>query len=315
MKSLSESLEERIKIKLEGLRNCKNIEQVLRKTAQEIVFRKYDAAFYDYTYKILYKNIDLARKKPFINIGPGSFRHPYWTNVDRRYLGKGWTQVRRSSNDNKPDIEWNFFSKDKMPVKDSSFYLAYCSHVIEHGYDEDIHFLLSEIYRVLTNDAILRIVCPDAEIFRYIYIYENYFSICNYLSTKTHRIHYKKLINDTNNIKISASYFLLDMFSLLRVKDNPVYLEGEHAVSFFEGKNFYSSLDEASNLSSREIQKLVAGHVNWFNFEKLSYFLEKAGFQDIRKVGYLQSSSPLLQDALLFDKTDKEFSLYVEARK
>lgn len=307
--ALSINIEKRIKQMLES----NNFEYALRQQAQSVIYRKYEYGFYENVYKSLYNNCNLLDKKPFVNIGPGSFRHPYWTNIDRRYNGEGWTQVRRFVNDNKPDIEWDFFSHEPLAVENDTYYLAYCSHVIEHGFNDDIEFLLGEIHRILKHNGMIRIVCPDAEIFKNIYESKNWFIFYNYLCVKAHRLHYKHIFMNDYDLQLNSLYFILDMFSLLRNKKNPIYLNNKDTIRFFNENSFYRCLDIASNLSSRELNNEISAHVNWFNYDKLSYFLQKAGFRSIRKVGYLQSNHPVFSDGLLFDKTDKEFSLFVEA--
>lgn len=313
MQTLKESLEIKISEKIRNSKESEYIEKIIKKNAQEVVFRKYEKGFYDRLYESVYSTE--LKKKPFACFGPGSFRHSYWTNIDRRYNGHGWTEVRRFSIDNTPDIEWNFFSKQQLPVDDNSFYLAYCSHVIEHGFDEDVKFLLNEIYRTLKKNGIIRLVCPDAEIFYEMYSNKEFHQIINYLSVRSHRIPYTTMLNQKYDLELHSIYFILDMFSLLRNKKNPVFLENKEAIDFFKRNNFYKALDIAQNFSSRELQHQIAGHVNWFTFEKLSYFLQQAGFKNIKKRGYLQSANQLFQDPILFDKTDKEFSIYVEAQK
>ena len=43
--------------------------------------------------------------------------------------------------------------------------------------------------------------------------------------------------------------------------------------------------------------------------------LNKAGFENVYESAYCQSKSPLLRDANLFDNTQPELSLYIEAIK
>ena len=56
------------------------------------------------------------------------------------------------------------------------------------------------------------------------------------------------------------------------------------------------------------------GHRSCWDFETMKHFLERAGFTEIRHVGFRQGSDP----ALLLDRADPErtmLSLYVEARR
>lgn len=51
-----------------------------------------------------------------------------------------------------------------MPFKNDIVSKAFTSHLIEHISDENLVNLLKEVYRVMQNNAIFRIACPDTDL-------------------------------------------------------------------------------------------------------------------------------------------------------
>ena len=73
-----------------------------------------------------------------------------------------WQEVRfdidRSVN---PDIEGTLL--DMNEVKSGSMDAVYSSHNIEHVYPHEVSIVLSEFFRVLKNDGIVVMYCPDLQ--------------------------------------------------------------------------------------------------------------------------------------------------------
>jgi predicted SAM-dependent methyltransferase len=83
-----------------------------------------------------------------INIGCGSVIHSSWKNLDL---------VPASI-----DVESCDFRKG-IPYPDIFFDACYSSHVLEHLKPQNARNLLSECYRILKSNGIIRIVVPDLE--------------------------------------------------------------------------------------------------------------------------------------------------------
>jgi hypothetical protein len=92
------------------------------------------------TYERMYSG-DVLSRKPFINIGSGSFWHPYWTNVD--YVSDWYGSAQRDV------INYDIMAKEPLPFNDSSIKVAYTSHTIEHVEDDGVANLFKEVFRVL----------------------------------------------------------------------------------------------------------------------------------------------------------------------
>ena len=92
-----------------------------------------------------YEKRSLEERK-FYNIGPGDFKHQYWSNVDKF---SDWY-----ANDNKNcDLEYDLLKKDVLPIDNDSAEIVYSSHVIEHVWDEHVEVFMKEVYRVLKTNG------------------------------------------------------------------------------------------------------------------------------------------------------------------
>ncbi|QPB18738.1 methyltransferase domain-containing protein [Rhizobium sp. 007] len=288
--------------------------RVVERASREIVKSKRSKRFFDDSYAFNYSKFELDRR-PFLNIGPGSFRHPYWRTADKKYGGQAWTEARRGVQQAPVDYYWDVYSGEPLPERDKFFSVIYTSHVIEHLFPQDTRLLFSEAKRVLKEGGIIRVVCPDAALMVRAYQDEDWAYFLHYLDVKSSRL--SKSIHSLSAIELReiSAQFLIDWVSLIVHPDNPTRLAKAECPAFLTRyDNIYQALDAACALSDRETNKTAGAHVNWFTFEKLESILKEAGFTDIRRSGYLQSTAPILRDSLHFDRTDPEMSLFVEAR-
>jgi predicted SAM-dependent methyltransferase len=83
-----------------------------------------------------------------LNIGCGSSLHPEWTNIDL---------VASSPNVQSHDV------RKGLPYPDRYFDACYSSHVLEHHTQTDAKNLVSECFRVLKPQGVVRVVVPDLE--------------------------------------------------------------------------------------------------------------------------------------------------------
>ena len=83
-----------------------------------------------------------------INIGCGSTYHRDWVNLDL---------VSNSSEVQAFDI------RAPLPFRNNYFNCSYTSHVIEHLTQEEAESLISECFRILKPQGIVRIIVPDLE--------------------------------------------------------------------------------------------------------------------------------------------------------
>lgn len=115
-----------------------------------------------------------------INLGSGLFVAPEWCNIDcsfnlliarmpafvmKRFYRLSGSSAYYSTEEYVSILKNNFFIfhdlKYGIPLKDESVTYIYSSHFLEHLSKEDCYSLLSEAYRVLKREGIIRISVPD----------------------------------------------------------------------------------------------------------------------------------------------------------
>ena len=96
--------------------------------------------------------------KTLLNVGCG------WSNISqlKGFNNDNWKEIRFDIDKNvKPDIEGTL--TDMSLVETESVDAVYSSHNIEHIYPHEVRIALKEFYRVLKDDGIVVITCPDLQ--------------------------------------------------------------------------------------------------------------------------------------------------------
>ena len=104
----------------------------------------------------------LYKEKPdnnvlYLNVGSGPWYHPYWTNLDNPRPDYSKSQFS--------DISFDLTSEKSWPIKDETLSIVYCSHTIEHLNDYFVISFMKESYKKLKKGGIIRLTCPDIDIF------------------------------------------------------------------------------------------------------------------------------------------------------
>lgn len=253
----------------------------------------------------LYKNYprESLQSKQFYNIGSGNFYHKYWTNID-------YSLAPYRQQQNAPFININLMEAPELPIKTDSAELFYTSHTIEHITDIAVSKLFSECYRALKPKGIFRIICPDADLL--------------YKTIQLSRIEYWHW-----RYSVFAKY--TDNLDQITLEDFVVRELATERCRFFNTqginllspdivrKKFYE-LDKISFFNfivskCSFSEERANWHINWWNEEKLSSFLKKAGFDTIIRSGYEQSLAAPFHNTEKFDNRCPKISIYIEAIK
>lgn len=263
-------------------------------------------------YKQLCTAEELARK-PFYNVGAGTFRHPYWTNVDNP---SDWYQGQQQD---QAMIAYDLMALAPLPLQDGAAKLVYTSHTMEHIPNRSAEYFYREAYRVLEPGGLLRVTVPDAELF-----YRAYLSGDRFLDNMV-RIYATAEKAQRICLGIPAQELSRQQLFLWRIATSvtvhhtdgsPERMTDEEVDHVFSTMPLAAALDHCTAKCDPEVQKRNPGnHINWWNWDKLSEKLHQAGFSQVRRCGYGQSASPLMRDTRFFDNTHPEFSIYVEATK
>ena len=96
--------------------------------------------------------------KTFLHVGCGH----YTKSQAPGFNNDNWKEIRFDIDKNvNPDIEGTL--TDMSLVKTGSVDAVYSSHNIEHIYPHEVRIALKEFYRVLKDDGIVVITCPDLQ--------------------------------------------------------------------------------------------------------------------------------------------------------
>lgn len=261
-------------------------------------------------YKMLYSEESIKNRK-FYNIGAGSFFHPYWTNID--YHNNFYDKDRHFIN-----IEYDLMKIEKLPIESNSAEIVYISHVLEHISDSAAHNILSECYRILKPNGLLRIVQPDIDCYYNAYKRGDQVFFGKYPKNLSSKLWEEKWFGVPMDVLEQASIedmFLLYCFRSLSpiVTDNHIKINSAEFKRLIN-KNYIHAINYFSSLCSFNYDH-PEYHINWFNKDKLTRFLRSAKFDNIIQSAYGKSVSPILRNTNLFDTTVPEVSLYVEAIK
>jgi SAM-dependent methyltransferase len=252
---------------------------------------------FDEMYQDIYEKDSLEGRR-FYNFGAGNFYHKYWSNIEAKNSYDSRFQKRIQ-------IEYNFTARDPIPVPDDSAEICYTSHVIEHLRDADVAHIFSEVHRMLKPGGVFRITCPDVD--------------QAYQAAESGNLAFFKALVGNRSLAfdldgdVGLAYYIAQQLVL---KDDGLPIPGFFRYSAKRGtKSREEIFDELCGLSSDEYQSTNPVHINWWNHEKVSEFLRRAGFTKIENSSYGHSSCMVMRDVNKFDNTWPQISLYVEAIK
>ena len=257
-------------------------------------------------YKSIFTEEDLERK-PFYNVGAGSFYHPYWTNID--YVSDWYSGVQKNV------INHNLMSKSPLPIDTGKAKIIYTSHTIEHIKEDAVQVLFDQAYRCLDEGGVFRITTgPDAETdFRALVNNdEDWFYWDRYYVAKGS--YEFMFLGPANSVPLSERWLhhIASQLAPNDISPSKVKLTDKEIWKAIDKFGFPDVLDYLCGLCDFQSER-AGNHVSWWTHEKIIKFLKNAGFKNIYRSGYGQSCSPLMRNSKLFDSTHPQMSIYVEA--
>ncbi|MFN7020543.1 MAG: class I SAM-dependent methyltransferase [Phycisphaerales bacterium] len=195
-----------------------------------------------------------------LHLGCGLVTPPTWLNVDgslNARLGK-YPLVRSVARmigltSSRAEFDKSVYGHDlrrRLPWADGSFDAVYASHLFEHMYVDEVERLLAECRRVLAPGGVLRVVVPDVEV----------------------------LINGYVTGKFPA-------WTRDHIK------EGPRADMLITGLLMRDPEAPRGGLIKRVYQSMFDFHSHkWmYDGESMKARFEKAGFKDVRRMGFGES--------------------------
>lgn len=252
---------------------------------------------------------EILEKRPFYNVGSGSFKHPYWKNID--YVSDWYKDVQSDV------IHHDLMSKQSLPIKSGEAKIIYTSHTIEHIEEHAVQFFFYDAFRALEKNGIFRVTTgPDAETdFRALINNDNdWFYWDSWYSKKGSFEH----IYTAPATSVSLAERWLHHFAspLSKIDKSPseIKFSEEEIWKIINQAGFPKALDYFSSYVQFNPER-TGNHVSWWTHEKIIDLLKKVGFSKVYRSGYNQSVSPLMRNSSLFDTTHPQMSIYVEAIK
>jgi predicted SAM-dependent methyltransferase len=268
-----------------------------------------------------------------LNVACGTRIHEDWVNID---FSKSSESVKKV----------NVLSG--LPFADNTFDAVYSSHFLEHISRENADYVISEMYRVLKEKGILRIVVPDLE-----NLCVEYLDILSKIDKDDNKKKYNWIVIELLDqlVRTSRGGDMFRMFSNEEVQKDPVmrkyindrvgedvqkYSDKELSVS--EKKNnlkiskirevlFYQYLKIIKHLIPRKIRenvfletKIGERHLWMYDRYSLAEKLKEVGFKDIKIMDPHKSNIPNFSSYHLDTNKDGTpykgvSSLYLEAIK
>ena len=97
--------------------------------------------------------------KKFLHVGCGPKRK---SSTTRGFNSSAWAEVRYDIDESvKPDFVGSM--TDMSVIEDSSVDAVFSSHNIEHLYPHEVAVAMSEFFRVLKEDGMVVLTCPDIQ--------------------------------------------------------------------------------------------------------------------------------------------------------
>lgn len=260
-------------------------------------------------YKRLYSS-DILSKKPFYNIGAGSFSHTYWTNID---FSNSWY----NANNENMNISYNLMELKKLPVDDNTAEIVYSSHTMEHITDVAVNNIVAESYRILKPGGTIRLTAPDINLYYNTFINNDIEFFRDSIAYYSQRNIMDQL--ELNSMKESTIgslflYYFAASTSPLTKYSKKKKFNDKKLHEIFESKTFSEALNYICSFCFFDPDK-SGYHINWVNSDKFIRILKEAGFSNIYVSAYGQSRNPVLRNLNYFDNTVPEVSCYIEAIK
>lgn len=235
-------------------------------------------------------------KRLFANLGCGkNWNHPFWTGFDGEVATDPKTGLHHV----------DFSTGLALEVPDNTFHLVYCSHLLEHFNAHDGKRLVREMLRILKPGGLIRVITPDIMLFLEAYQQNNTFFFDKFLSN-----HWPQ----EGEIEQQFLYhFAAPVSSIFKNSDRDP-LPSTRVKEMFAQMPVEDALNKIIALCE-DFSSPYNPHINWYSADKLCQMLSACGFVDPKESRYCRSDAFVLRDPLVFDTTQSDASVFVEARK
>lgn len=246
---------------------------------------KYDKPLYD----------KYGSEAIFCNFGSGAFFHKKWRNFDFPASSKYYKAIQGKAH---KDFEPIDLCQDPLvvPLASESVHLIYCSHTLEHlDFDSAIRFI-SECFRILKPNGVMRIVVPST--------YLDFFILKFF--------HEQVSISDDDKKKLAAEVAKHLLADTTTITDAEI-------LKIIKKNNFNprESISEFIQLgiNQRFDPQNPGRHISFWDYGQLTYYANILGFKLAIPVYRGVTSEAPFTNLHIFDSTEHHISLYFEITK
>ncbi len=254
--------------------------------------------------KLKHRNLPMK----LVNVGCGFTYHKDWINLDLKK-----SKFVRYHNIQEP-----------LPFEDNSIDVIYHSHALEHLTKEEGKVFISECYRVLKNNGIMRVVIPDMEqiVREYLVNLEKGFYEYNQNAIKHYKWNKMELFDQMIRRKSGGEMYEMILEGMID-KEYVIKRNGDETLPLLEinqksKENMFKSLVSSNPSNNPQ----TSGETHKWMYDKLDLkiLLEKSRFKVFKIVKYNESQIPnwseyKLDTSIYGDYPRKPDSLFVEAIK
>ena len=235
---------------------------------------------------------EYSEKDLFCNFGSGAFYHNRWINYDFPGQSKFYKCIQGVEGKDFQPINL-CIDELELPLSDNSVSLIYCSHTLEHIEEMYSIKFLSECYRILKEDGVMRIAVPSTDQdHKIISILNSQQSIVPTLKREVSKAVAVQILADTDDV---ADESLLEMMEKCNYSSSSFY---DECVSYGVSNKFEESNPER--------------HITYWDYKKLMEVGNRIGFSYCVPL-YRGSTVALpFSNLCVFDNTEPHSSLYFE---
>lgn len=247
-----------------------------------------------------------AQERPFLNIGAGDWKHPFWRNHD--FVQPPYDQYTP------PDYNIDLSDLAPWPIETGFLYGAFTSHTIEHLTDPMVMHIFREMARAIRPGGVFRVTTPD---FHTAHAAWRLNDMRYYNERSAGRVK-GSVVTIASNIGFSKGKLVPQLYfervascygGIKTWRGKPL---AEALLAESEGRNPEQLADEI--LAGADFtQKRPNQHINYWTEDRLRRMLSEAGFRLILRSSYGQCILPLMRNKAHFDRTRPNESIWVDA--
>jgi len=197
---------------------------------------------------------------------------------------------------------------DDIPFAENSVDNIYVSHVIEHVENEAVEKFISESFRALKKDGVLRIACPDAAFLYKVSQFNN-----DYWNWRIPNLSNKERYTTDWDSCSQYDYLLRELATpRMRFYNNKISkkVRTHDDIKGLDYKELVGNLKDGLEFRLEH----PGDHINNWDFDRLNNIGGKAGFKYVIESKYRASVSNSMNGPE-FDRTHPQMSLYVDMIK